>query len=419
MFFGRSKELEERVAQLEQELREARANAEQELQAEREKCAELQTQVQTLNASREELEAERARYEETIEELKRQSEEALDEERTRSNDALIALREHIYADKEDLMNRSEKELSVQTLMALGGFGTRMERLERRYADLLKAVNTEVISVISAQSESILGHFRDAKSEMIDAFAQQSEAMRTDYGKVNEEALQALSADTQTVAQSFRENTAQMLEELAQKTEALRGDYGRINDETTQALTADSQAVVNSFQEKTAQMLTELTQQSSAMRSDYGRINDEATRSLSANSQAMVNTFQEKTTQMAAMVDSLKKEISQAAKNAVDAVAAVHNPFEDSALSAKMNGIEQDMTSLKALIKGLAQDDIRNGLVSVLDKIEALSGKVEGLCAGGEPSEKKEGIVSDGAEVAGETIPEEKDPVDSEEPMENE
>ena len=384
-FFGKSKQLEEKIAQLEQELNDARTNAAQELQAEREKQAELETQIQSLNTAREELTAEKSRYEETIAELKRQNEEALDEERSRSNDALIALREHIYADREELMNQSEKELSVQTLMALSGFGTRMERLERRYADLLKDVNAEVSSVISSESENILGCFRDAKEEMIDAFATQSDAMRSDYGKVNEEALQVLSSDTQAVVSSFQENTSRMLEDLAQKSEAMRSDYARINDEVTQALSANSQAVVTGFQEKTTQMLDELTQQSSAIRSDYSKINDDATHALSTNSQAVVNSIQQNTAHMADMVDSLKKEINQAAKNAVDAVTAVPNPYEDSTLSAKMNGIEQDITNLREQISGLGQDDIREGLASLLDRIETLSSKVEGLYVAGESS----------------------------------
>ncbi len=415
-FFGKSKRLEERISQLEQELNDVRTSAEQDLQAEREKHAELETQIESLNAAREELETEKACYEENIAELKRQSEEALDEERSRSNDALIALREHIYAEKEDLMNRSEKELSVQTLMSLSGFGTRMERLERRYAELLKDVNKEVSSVISAESESILGHFSDAKAEMIDAFTAQSEAMRSDYGKVNEEALQALSSDTETVVRSFQENTAQMLEALAQKSEAMRSDYVKINDEATQALSASSQAVVAGFQEKTTQMLDELTQQSSAIRSDYGRISDEATRTLSTNSQAVVNSLQQNTAQMAELVGSLKTEISHAAKNAVDAVTAVPNPYEDSALSAKMNGIEQDIAGLRERIGELGQDDIRDGLASILNRIEILSGRVEGLYAAGASSdsaEKSAGeIILEQAAAAVEAA------ADSEAPVEN-
>ena len=460
-FFGKSKELEERVAQLEQELNEAKRNAAQELQAEREKYAELETQVESLNAERDALAAEKANYEEAIEELKQQNEAALDEEKTRSNDALIALREHIYADRADLMNRSEKELSVETLMALSGFGTRMERLERRYADLLKAVNTEVSSVISSESEGILGHFRDAKAEMIDAFTAQSEAIRSDYGKVNQEALQTLSSDTQAVVKSFQENTAQMLEDLAQKSETMRSDYGRINEESLQALSANSRAVVDTFQEKTAQMLDDLAQKSETMRSDYGRINDEAAQALSANSRAVVDTFQEKTAQMldeltkqsnnirtnynrisdeatqalaansqvvvnnfqrntnemAEMVDSLKLEIGQAAKSAVDAVTAVPNPYEDSALSAKMNGIEKDITGLKEAIGGLAQDDLREGLASILSRIEALSGRVEGLYAAKESPvtiEKVAESIADQASAAVEAV----EPEDSEEPVEN-
>ena len=420
-FFGKSKQLEEKIAQLEQELNDARTNAAQELQAEREKQAELETQIQSLNTAREELTAEKSRYEETIAELKRQNEEALDEERSRSNDALIALREHIYADREELMNQSEKELSVQTLMALSGFGTRMERLERRYADLLKDVNAKVSSVISSESESILGRFRDAKEEMIDVFTTQSEAMRSDYGKVNEEALQALASDTQAVVRSFQENTTQMLEDLAQKSETMCSEYGRINDEATQALSANSQAVVTGFQEKTTQLLDELTQQSSAMRSDYSKINDDTTHALSTNSQAVVNSIQQNTAHMADMVDSLKKEINQAAKNAVDAVTAVPNPYEDSTLSAKMNGIEQDITSLREQISELGQDDIREGLASILDRIETLSGKVEGLYVASESSgsveKSPEEIVLDAETETGEAADTE-DHLSIEEPVEN-
>ena len=421
MFFGKSKQLESRVAQLEQELNEARMNAEQELQSERQKQTELEAQVESLNAACEALEAEKAQYEETIEALKRQSEEALDEEKARSNDALIALREHIYADKEDLMNRSEKELSVQTLMALSGFGTRMDRLERRYADLMKAINTEVSSVISSESERILERFRDAKSEMLDAFTTQSEVLRNDYGKVNEEALLALSSDTQAVVRSFQENTTQMLENLTQKSENMRSDYSRINDETTQALAANSQTMVNSFQEKTAQMLEDLTRQSNTIHSNYVRINDEATQALYSNSQTVVKNLQKNAAQMAEMVDSLKKEIGKAARNAVDAVTAVPNPYEDSALSAKMNGIEQDISDLKARIGKLGQDDLRDSLASILDKIEALSGRVEGLYDTREASDgmKKsvEETQSDQATTAGGVPAGKIEPLDSEEPME--
>ena len=418
-FFGKRKELESRVAQLEQELNEAKLNAEQELQSERQKQTELETQVESLNASREALEAEKAQYEETIEALKRQSEEALDEEKARSNDALIALREHIYADKEDLMKRSEKELSVQTLMSLSGFGTRMDRLERRYADLLKAVNTEVSSVIGSESESILDRFRDAKAEMIDAFTTQSEALRSDYGKANEEALSALSSDTQAVVRSFQENTSQMLENLTQKSEAMRTDYGRINDEATQALSANSQAMVNSFQEKTAQMLEDLTRQSNTIHSNYVRINDEATQALYSNSQAVVKNLQQNAAQMTEMVDSLKKEIDQAARDAVEAVTAVPNPYEDSALSAKMNGIEQEISELKARI--VKQDDLRDSLAALLDKIETLSGRIEGLYAAREASDgnkkREEETRSDGATAEGVAPDGKINPADSEEPLE--
>ena len=418
-FFGKRKELESRVAQLEQELNEAKLNAEQELQSERQKQTELETQVESLNASREALEAEKAQYEETIEALKHQSEEALDEEKARSNDALIALREHIYADKEDLMKRSEKELSVQTLMSLSGFGTRMDRLERRYADLLKAVNTEVSSVIGSESESILDRFRDAKAEMIDAFTTQSEALRSDYGKANEEALSALSSDTQAVVRSFQENTSQMLENLTQKSEAMRTDYGRINDEATQALSANSQAMVNSFQEKTAQMLEDLTRQSNTIHSNYVRINDEATQALYSNSQAVVKNLQQNAAQMTEMVDSLKKEIDQAARDAVEAVTAVPNPYEDSALSAKMNGIEQEISELKARI--VKQDDLRDSLAALLDKIETLSGRIEGLYAAREASDgnkkREEETRSDGATAEGVAPDGKINPADSEEPLE--
>ena len=420
--FGKSKKLEERIAQLEQELNDTRTNAEQELQAEHEKYAELETQVESLNAAREALEAEKARYEEAIADLRQQNEAALDEERSRSNDALIALREHIYAERADLMNQSEKELSVQTLMGLSGFGTRMERLERRYADLLKAVNTEVSTVISTESENILGGFQDAKAEMIDAFSAQGEAMRSDYGKVNEEALQALSSDTQAVVRSFHENTAQMLEELTQKSELMRSDYGRINEESMQTLSASTQAVVTSFQEKTTQMLEELTQESSTMRSEYGKINDEAMQALSANSQAVVNSFRQNTTQMAEMVDSLRREIGQAAKNTVEAVTAVPNPFEDSALSARMNGIEQAIMSLKERIEGLERCDIREGLSSILDRIEALGDKVNELSASWSSSDiiekSAEEVKLEDMSEAAEELTGNEAPVDSEEPAEN-
>lgn len=125
-----------------------------------------------------------------IEEEKHKSEEALAAECKRSADALKAERERIAAEKAELLALSEKELMVQTVMALGGYGTRLDRIEEQRESLLQEIKTETMRILSEESANLL----NALHEDINGLQKTVSSLKheiCEVGKSTTEAIESL------------------------------------------------------------------------------------------------------------------------------------------------------------------------------------------------------------------------------------
>ena len=188
LFTNKKKEYEDRIAQLEAELAGMKRKCDDEIQAERSQREQLEESITTIqNNAQEEIAAARSSAEQTVQdtierydaalaEEKARMEEELREEHRRNKDTLIALREHIFAEKGELMDLSDKELLVKNFMALSGFGTRVDRLEELYKNAFAVINDEITKGLGEKSDSILQDLKSAGEQMSSAFSTESHAL---------------------------------------------------------------------------------------------------------------------------------------------------------------------------------------------------------------------------------------------------
>ena len=212
--FGKRKEYEQRISQLESELSIFKQEAEKALQSEREQKKELEDRIVLIqNKSDETIEEEKKRSENAIKEAAEKYEAALREEKKRFNDTLISLREHIYSEKDELNRLPEKELIVRTLMGLGGFGGRLDRIEKQYEALIHNVNEEIMGLIHSECESILNRFQSANSDIINSMASANEGLISAYKTRTTEMQESFITETQKMQMLVRSDTNELKKEI--------------------------------------------------------------------------------------------------------------------------------------------------------------------------------------------------------------
>ncbi len=87
-----------------------------------------------------------------IEDIIRTSELELMAEKERSERAVHDEREAIRANEAELSQTDEKELLVRTVMALSGYGTRLDRLEKSLSEIMKRTKYQTGSGFSGGTE---------------------------------------------------------------------------------------------------------------------------------------------------------------------------------------------------------------------------------------------------------------------------
>ena len=93
--------------------------------------------------------------------LREENAKRIDEERARSAEALRKEREDISAEREELLSATEKELLVRTVMALAGYATRLERIEKQ-RDLLTA---DMREAFNSASNTMMNSFKKNMDEV--------------------------------------------------------------------------------------------------------------------------------------------------------------------------------------------------------------------------------------------------------------
>ena len=110
--------------------------------------------------------------------LREENAKRIDEERARSAEELRKEREDISAEREELLSATEKELLVRTVMALAGYATRLERIEKQ-RDLLTADMREA--------------FNSASNTMMDSFKKNMDEVQAKIKTLEEKIKEAAEA----------------------------------------------------------------------------------------------------------------------------------------------------------------------------------------------------------------------------------
>lgn len=90
----------------------------------------------------------------------------INEEKQRSKEAIQAERERIDVEKVTLEALGEKELMLRTVMALGGYGARLDRIEGQVSKVLKNTSEEMHRAASSISSSIIATFNSEVSNLL-------------------------------------------------------------------------------------------------------------------------------------------------------------------------------------------------------------------------------------------------------------
>lgn len=87
----------------------------------------------------------------TIQQVQKQAANDVAAEKEHSRKTLISAREQIQTDKNTLVLATEKDLLVQTVMALGGYGSRLDRMETSIIDLSHKAQQQKEGVVTLHS----------------------------------------------------------------------------------------------------------------------------------------------------------------------------------------------------------------------------------------------------------------------------
>ena len=111
-----------------------------------------ENEIKRIKAEKEtEIRNIRSDADDNIRKSQRQASDDVAMEKERSRKMLISIREQINADRDTLVSTSDKELLVQTVMTLGGYGSRLDRIESYMTDISNKAKHQQMGVQALQS----------------------------------------------------------------------------------------------------------------------------------------------------------------------------------------------------------------------------------------------------------------------------
>ena len=222
-----------------------------------------------------------------------------------------SLREHINAEKKELLGLSEKELMVRAVMALGGYGGRLDRIEAQSRRLLQDVCTEMKVILENESRTILERFHGD----IDTLRREVKSAENEIRTTRVTAIDGFKAEVSTLKadiQTVGEETVRAIEEagiesLSEELETIRFDVQEIKNSIDDPYHSSGlRERVNSISDDIDSIqstIDDIESEIDSMKSDVSDIKNSVTDSYSYNG------LYEKVNSIGSEIEDIKSDIS--------------------------------------------------------------------------------------------------------------